>query len=138
VAAGLAYRNLTEQDIDEMEEVFENMKEAAKREDFMEYLKHHLSYHEIFIKASENETLISILENLRMHTLWHRYTYHYYKEDFRNSLKIHRRILDLFKEKKVTPEEVEKAVRDHIERALQPFLKAMEELEGEAQEEDPI
>lgn len=131
VAAGLAYKNLTEQDIDEMEEDFGNMREAAEKEDFMEYLKHHLSFHEIFIKASENETLISILENLRMHTLWHRYTYQYYKQDFRYSLKVHRRILDLLREKKAHPEEVQKVVQEHIEVALQPFLNTMEKLEGE-------
>ena len=52
-----------------------------------------------------------------------------YKEDFRNSLMIHRKIIDLFKEKKVSPEEIEKAVRQHIEVALGPFLAAMEKLE---------
>lgn len=131
LAARLAYANLTDQDVHEMEETYEYMRDAAERKDFMDYLKHHLSFHEIFINGSENETLIRLLQNLRMHTLWHRYTYQYYKEDFRNSLKIHRKILNLFKEKKVPPEEVEKVVCEHIEIALQPFLKAMEKLEGE-------
>ncbi|UCF56042.1 MAG: GntR family transcriptional regulator, partial [Deltaproteobacteria bacterium] len=130
LAARLAYTHLTEQDIDEMEEVLGGMRKAAEREDFMGFSKHHHTFHEIFIDASENQTLIYILGILRMHTLWHRYTYQYYKEDFRNSLKIHRQIIDLFKEKKVTPEEIEKAVRQHIERALEPFLNAMEKLEG--------
>jgi hypothetical protein len=53
-----------------------------------------------------------------------------YKEDFRNSLKIHRRILELFKKKNVSPEEIEKLVRRHIEIALEPFLASMEKLEG--------
>jgi len=129
LAARLAYANLSNQDIDEMEEVFEYMKEAAQRKDFIDYAKYHLTFHEIFINASNNENLIALLHNLRMHTLWHRYTYQYYKEDFRNSLKIHRRIIDLFKEKKVSPEEIEKVVRQHIEVALRPFLSAMEKLE---------
>jgi DNA-binding GntR family transcriptional regulator len=130
LAARLAYANLTQQDINEMEEVLEYMKEAVQRKDFIDFAKHHLSFHEIFINASGNETLIALLHNLRMHTLWHRYTHHYYKEDFRNSLKIHQRIIDLFKEKKVPAEEIEKVVRQHIEIALGPFLKAMEKLEG--------
>jgi len=129
LAARLAYLNLTQQDIEEMEEVFEYMKEAVKREDFRDYSMYHIALHEIFINASKNETLITLLRNLRMHTLWHRYTYHYYKEDFRNSLKIHRKILDLFKEKKVSPEGLEKIVRQHIDLALGPFLVAMEKLE---------
>jgi len=130
LAARLAYENLRDQDINEMEEIIEYMKEAAQRKDFIDYAKNHIAFHEIFINASGNETLIALLHNLRMHTLWHRYTHHYYKEDFRNSLKVHRRIIDLFKEKKVSAGEIEKVVRQHIEVALGPFLKAMEKLEG--------
>jgi DNA-binding GntR family transcriptional regulator len=129
LAARSAYANLNQQDIEEMEEVFAYMKDAARRKDFSDYSTHHLAFHEIFINASKNETLIALLRNLRMHTLWHRYTYHYYKEDFKNSLMIHQRIIDLFKEKKVSPEEIEKIVRQHIEVALEPFLAAMEKLE---------
>ena len=130
LAARLAYANLAQQDINDMEEVFEYMKEAAQREDFIDYAKNHIAFHEIFINASNNETLIALLHNLRMNRLWHRYTYQYYKEDFRNSLKIHRRILYLFKKKNVSPEEIEKLVRRHIEIALEPFLASMEKLEG--------
>ena len=130
LAARLAYENLRDQDINEMEEIIEYMKKAAQRKDFVDYAKNHIAFHEIFINASGNETLIAHLHNLRMHTLWHRYTHHYYKEDFRNSLKIHQRIIDLFKEKKVPAEEIEGVVRQHIEVALEPFLKAMEKLEG--------
>ena len=131
LAARLAYANLTDQDINEMGEIFEGMREAAEKEDIMGFLKHHIAFHEIFINASENQTLVSFLRTLRMHTLWHRYTYQYYKEDFSYSLKIHRRIIDLFREKKVSPEEIEKVVRQHIEIALERFLNAMEKLEGE-------
>jgi DNA-binding GntR family transcriptional regulator len=135
LAARLAYANLSDQDINEMEEILESMKEAAKRKDFIDYAKHHFSFHEIFINASNNKTLIALLRNLRMHRLWHRYAYHYYREDFKNSLHIHRRILDLFKEKKASPHEIEETVRQHIEIALVSFLTAMEELEGEAPHE---
>lgn len=134
-AARLAYTNLTEQGIEKLETLFGEMKEAVKRDDFIAYAKHHVSFHEVFIQASENEILIDILNkilirinNFRMHTLWHRYTFHYYKEESRNSLKVHRRILDLLKSRKATPEEFEKIFREHIEVALQPFLAAMEKL----------
>ena len=129
LAARLAYANLTQQDIEDMEEVFEYMAEAADKRDFSEYSMHHLAFHEIFINASKNETLIALLRTLRMHRLWHRYTHHFYKEDFRNSLEVHRRIIDLFKEQRVSQEEIEKVVREHIERALVPFLEAMGKLE---------
>jgi DNA-binding GntR family transcriptional regulator len=129
LAARLAYINFDQQDIEEMEEMLAYMKDAAQRKDFSDYSTHHFAFHEIFINASKNETLIALLRNLRMHTLWHRYTYNYYKADFKNSLLIHQRIIDLFKEKKVSPEEIEETVRQHIEVALGPFLAAMEKLE---------
>jgi len=131
LAARLAYRNLTKQAIEELEKLFGKMRDAAERDDFMAYSKHHASFHEVFIQAAENEILVNILNNLRMHTLWHRYTFQYYKEDFKNSLKVHRRILDLLKSRKTHPEEIERVVREHIEIALGPFLNAMERLEKE-------
>lgn len=130
LAARFAHANLTQSDIDEMEEAFSLMERAAQKKDFIEYARYHLYLHEIFINASENEILITLLHNLRMHTLWHRYTYQYYKEDFRNSLKIHRKIINLFREENTSPEEIERVVRQHIEIALDPFLIAMEKLEG--------
>jgi DNA-binding GntR family transcriptional regulator len=138
LAARLAYMNLTNQDINELEEIFNDMKEAAQRKDFIDYAKHHHMFHEIFINASKNETLITLLHNLRMHRLWHRYTYHYYKEDFKNSLKIHRRMINLFKEKKVSAERIEKVVRQHIEVALSPFLLSMEKLEKKSSKEESM
>jgi DNA-binding GntR family transcriptional regulator len=129
LAARLAYTNLSQQDIEDMEKMLASMKDAAQRKDFSDYSTHHLAFHEIFINASKNETLIALLRNLRMHTLWHRYTYNYYKMDCKNSLMIHRRIIDLFKKKKASPEEIEKVVQQHIEVALGPFLAAMEKLE---------
>ncbi len=133
VAARLAYSNISVREIKEMEEAMEYMENAVKRKDFGDYSLHHSTFHETFINASHNDILINLLKYLRMHTLWHRYTYHYYKEDFENSLKVHRQILNLFKRKKVGPEKIERLVRDHIERALQPFLSAMKDLEDELQ-----
>lgn len=130
LAARFAYENMTPVDIDEMEKAFSLMEKAAEEKDFIEYARYHLYLHEIFINASENEILIALLHNLRMHTLWHRYTYQYYKEDFRNSLRIHRKIINLFRGENTSPEEIERVVRQHIEIALGPFLSAMEKLEG--------
>lgn len=129
LAARLAYKNLTSQDLEEMEEVLGNMQEAAAGKNYEDYFKHHRVFHTIFIKASENGILISILKNLHMHALWHRYTYQYHQQDLQSSLLIHRRILDLFKEKSVQPRKIEQVVRQHMEKALGVFIKAMKSLE---------
>jgi DNA-binding GntR family transcriptional regulator len=117
---GAFVRRITRQDIEENFPVRAILEGLAARLAYPNFTQQDIE---------EMETLITLLRNLRMHTLWHRYTYQYYKEDFKNSLMIHRKIIDLFKEKKISPEEIEKAVRQHIEVALGPFLIAMEKLE---------
>jgi len=129
LAARLAHRNFTPRDLRDMEEAYQYMRDAASKGDFQDYSMHHAAFHEVFINASKNETLIELLRHLRMHTLWHRYTYHYYKEDFNHSLQIHRRIIELFKNPRTKGQMLENVVRNHIEEALAPFIKAMEELE---------
>jgi len=42
---------------------------------------------------------------------------------------VHHEIIELFKNRRIRSDTVEKLVRSHIEEALEPFLKAMEELE---------
>ena len=129
LAARLAHKNLTPQELRDMEEVYQYMRDAASRGEVHDYSMHHAAFHEVFINASRNETLIGLLRHLRMHTLWHRYTYHYYKEDFDHSLEIHRKIVELFKNPRTQGQMVENVVREHIEEALTPFINAMKKLE---------
>lgn len=130
LAARLACAHITSHDILEMEKAFNMMKKAAKEKDFFKFERHHFYSHEIFINASKNTTLINVLKSLRMHTLWHRYTYQYYKKVHRKSLKYHREIIDLYKAEKPSAKRIEKIVREHIEIATEPFLAAMKKLES--------
>jgi DNA-binding GntR family transcriptional regulator len=83
----------------------------------------------VWINACANLLLIDLLATLRMHTMWYRFSYKYYMQDFRKSLRIHKRILDLFKSKKSDPRQIEAVVRDHIEVAVETFLAYLEERE---------
>ena len=126
LAARLAYENRTQSHVDEMEKCLEHMEISINNNSFEDYSRYHMSFHDVFINASQNQTLIDIIQNLRICTLWHRNTYRFYEEDFGGPLKIHREITDLFKEKKVSPEYVEKTVNLHIIAALGAFLATME------------
>ena len=112
-----------------MEDALASMIQSAEKNDFYEYTCNHKDFHEIFINATNNEVLISKLYNLRMHTLWHRYTFQYYQQDFKESIALHRRIIDLFASKNTSMKELESLVRYHIEIAMEPFLTAMDKLE---------
>ena len=126
LAARLAYENSTQHNGDELEKCLEHMQLAINKDDFAEYSRHHIAFHDIFINASQNQTLIDMIQNLRVCTLWHRNTYQFYEEDFANPLKVHREITDLFKEEKASPDDIEKTVKLHIIAALGAFLATME------------
>jgi len=127
LAARLAYENSAQGNAEEMEKCLEHMQLAIPKNNFDEYSKHHMAFHDVFINASQNQTLIDIIQNLRICTLWHRNTYQFYEEDFGDPLKVHREITDLFKEKRASPDDVEKTVKLHIIAALGAFLATAEE-----------
>lgn len=121
LAARLALPHLQPQDIEKMESAFSRMSEAAKNNDFKSYLKYHTQYHEIFIRASGNDTLIDILENLRNQAIWFRYSYLYVQESYEYAIKVHRKILDYFIKKDA--DHLEPLVKEHILIALGRFIQ---------------
>jgi DNA-binding GntR family transcriptional regulator len=121
LAARLALPFLTAQDLEKMEACFSRMSEAGKHNDFKSYLKYHTQYHDVFIRASRNDTLIELLENLRNQAIWFRYSYLYVQEAYDYAVKVHRRILDDFK--KTDADHLESLIREHILIALDRFVQ---------------
>jgi DNA-binding GntR family transcriptional regulator len=124
LAARLALPNLSDPDLGKMESHFSRMEQAAQANDFKSYLKYHTLYHDVFIRASRNDTLIEILDNLRSQALWFRYSYLYIQESFEYAIKVHRTILDYFKNKEA--DKLEALVKEHILIALNRFIQFLE------------
>lgn len=127
LAARLACQRITAEDLQGMEEAFSGMKRAAQEKDAKLYWKCHLRFHEIFIAASGNPLLTSILRTLRVQTVWHRFYFQYHEENFRNSLALHRRILNLFVRHCADEEVIEEAVRDHLTKGFRRFIAYLKE-----------
>lgn len=121
LAARLAIPNLTPEDTEEMGSSLLRMTEEARKNDFKSYLKYHSNFHDIFIHASKNDTLIEILENLRRQAIWFRFSYLYVQESFEYAIRVHREILDLFVKKDA--DRLEALVKEHILIALDRFLQ---------------
>ena len=121
LAARQAYEKLSPADLKEMERVLAAMKLAAEKNDAKGYWRHHITFHEIFINASGNQLLCDIVHTLRMHMMWYRLSYRYYKEDFKKSYKIHEKILGMFKSEKTDLADLEQVVRHHIDEAVEIF-----------------
>jgi DNA-binding GntR family transcriptional regulator len=126
LAARVAYRRVSQEDLEGMTEALDQMRRAARKSDGRGFWEHHIRFHEIFIRASGNQLLIDLLKTLRMHAMWHRFSYQYYKEDFQKSLANHQTILNLFKSRDADEQEIQRVVADHIEVAVDRFLAYLE------------
>lgn len=126
LAARLAVPHLGPEDIERMELALSKMTEAAKEKDFKAYHQFHYEYHDVFINASKNNTLIGTLENLRRQTIWFRYSYPtaYPEYSFEYLIRVHREILDLFLTKDV--DQLQDLVRKHILGFLDEILHFFE------------
>jgi DNA-binding GntR family transcriptional regulator len=129
LAARMATSHLQEKDIKEMESALARMREGAGENDFKSYFKHHIDFHEIFINASKNDTLIAILENLRQQAVWFRFSYLWHQENFEYAIRVHNEILAHFIQKDI--DRVEMLVREHILVALKRFLEFLAAKEEE-------
>ncbi len=123
LAAREAFSKMTEKDLRQLKKALDGMKSAGQKKEAAKlYREHHQRFHETFINASGNDTLINILSMLRMHSIWYYVSYQYYKEDFDKALLVHEGIFRLFEERDTDGKEIESVVRDHIESQLDKFL----------------
>lgn len=121
LAARLAISHIEQKDLEKMKSILSKMAGAASKNDFRTYFKFHSEYHEIFINASKNDTLIEILENLRRQAVWFRFSYLWHQENYEYAIRVHREILDLFIKKDA--DRLEALVKEHILIALERFLQ---------------
>ena len=129
LAAKLAVANITEEALTRMSRALEEMRAAVRTRDTQLFFTHHLRFHETFIEHCGNELLIDLLKNLRMQSIWHRFSYQYYQEDLEKSFKIHQQILNLYRRKVTDADKLGALVAHHIIVALDRFLSYLEESE---------
>ena len=130
LAAEQAHQKITENALEQMSHVLQEMTKAVNENDTKAYWKNHLAFHDIFIRASGNDILIDVLKTLRMHGLWYRFSYQYYQEDLAGSLGVHQKIFDHFRLQDIAAEAIGKLVREHIQVAFQRFLAYLDEQEN--------
>ena len=127
LAAQEAYQKMTGKAIEKMSHALGEMEKAVKENDTKAYWKNHLEFHDIFIKVSGNDILITVLKTLRMHSLWYRFSYQYYQEDLFRSLNVHQKIFNHFQNQDVEQKEIGKLVQEHIQVAYRSFMAYLDE-----------
>lgn len=132
LAARQASRRITKKECRQMEDAFRGMKLAASNRKASNFMMYHDAFHKTFIDASENTILIEILKKLQMVSIWFRFSHQFavffesQGEYFKNSIKLHENILNLFLSPKRNEEEIEYAVKKHIEDAVGYVLAFLE------------
>jgi DNA-binding GntR family transcriptional regulator len=125
-AAAISIDEINESQLDEMARCIEVMEKSASANNFVIFRKSHYEFHRVFIKASRNELLINLLENLLRKALWFRFSFLYFHENYQFSIEKHKEILRLFRGR--DPVKVESAVKGHIEMGKESFLKYLNEV----------
>lgn len=122
LAARQAVENLGSEDIEAMKMALSKMEEMAEKKDNHSYNRYHNDFHEVFIKASKNDTLIEILTNMRRQAIWGiGYDITPLPAKYIRAHNAHKNIIDLFVNR--DPDGVEALVREHIMLALPTFLQ---------------
>jgi len=125
LAAHQAVENLGPEGIEAMKITLSRLKEMAEKNDNHSYNRYHDEFHEIFIKASKNDTLIDILTNMRRQAIWAiGYDLTPLPAKYIRAHKAHENIVELFVKRDA--DGVEALVREHILLALPSFLQFLE------------
>jgi DNA-binding GntR family transcriptional regulator len=123
IAAREAYSRMTQIELNTIHHALEGMMRATLHGKIREYWKKHSVFHDTFINASGNNLLINIIHMLRIHSVRHRLAFPNYDENLNKSLNIHKKIFKMFKSQNTDKFEIEMIVRQHIDNALEEFLK---------------
>lgn len=128
LAIELACQRMTEEEIAELEGVQEDFRKAVVNGDAMKIAETDEVYHDVIYKGTNNDRLVSILNNLREQM--YRYRLEYIKdEDKRQILLIeHDNILKAVKLRRV--EEAKEAMREHIDNQEITVSKNIKEQEA--------
>ena len=120
LAAREAYSLVDENMIANMKDILFEMQKAVSNSKPEAYWEKHYDFHDSYLKATCNKTLIRILTDLRIQNLWFKKPY--LPSDLQRDLAIHIEIVDHFINRDINEEGIEALIRSHVELGLM-YLK---------------
>ena len=135
LAAREAYATMTETELSEMSTCLENMRRAVRDNDPERYWECHRRFHDSYLLASHNHTLIEILQNLRMRNTWYRFARQLYTGDLQVDFVPHVEIFTHFQKRDISEDALETIMRHHTVIGL-GYLQASEETGAAARGEE--
>ena len=123
LAAGLAAERITDEELEEMERLVVEKTEAISNNDMERLVAVDTSFHETIYKASRNERLTNIINNLREQIQRYRTTSLAYPGRMKRSLEEHRGIVEAIQSRNA--QLAHQVAREHIENAENSMIEAI-------------
>ncbi len=117
-AGRLAAENITEEELEELERLLEQMIAAAEEHDYEKRGELNKMFHMALIEASHNSLLVNICKNVRLGS-WSRITSKNSKMDPNRIATRHRKMLELLRQRDA--DGIEKALQEHIKESFENF-----------------
>ncbi len=123
LAAGLAAERMTEEELEQMERLLVRKAEIIENNDLESIVEVDTDFHATLYKASRNERLIQILNNLREQIQRFRTTSLAVPGRMKDALEEHRKMVEALSERNVTL--AQSLATEHIENAENVMLEAL-------------
>ncbi len=127
-AARMAVENLTEKDMEKLEAINERLAQLAQEGDIKNFFKTHNEFHELFIKAAENEKLMELINQLMLKFNRLRLASLALPGRMEISVQEHKKIIEAFRSK--DGERADNLVRKTASYGGQVLIQSMAQTEG--------
>lgn len=135
-AARMAVENLTEKDMEKLEAINERLAQLAQEGDIKNFFKIHNEFHELFIKAAENEKLMELINQLMLKFNRLRLASLALPGRMEISVQEHKKIIEAFRSK--DGERADNLVRKTASYGGQVLIQSMAQTEGRRVEKNVL
>jgi DNA-binding GntR family transcriptional regulator len=123
LAAGLAAERITEEELEQMERLMVEIGEHIDKGDMEAIIALDSEFHDVLYKASRNDRLVGIINNLREQFTRFRSISIAYPGRLKNTLEEHRHLVEAIAQR--NPDVAQQLAREHMENAEQTLLMEM-------------
>ena len=128
LAAGLAAERISDEELEELQRLLVKVGNAIEENDMAKVVEADIEFHDVLYKASRNERLRNIINNLREQITVIRGVSMRYPGRLKDTQEEHRRLVESIAARDV--EKSQEAARIHLENAERTLMAAMSERKG--------
>ncbi|MDU4960856.1 MAG: GntR family transcriptional regulator [Sporomusaceae bacterium] len=125
LAAGLAAERITEEELEELERLLVQISDLAEQNNVEKLIEYDSLFHDVLYRASRNDRLVGIINNLREQFTRFRSISMQYPGRIQNTVAEHTRLVEAIAQR--NPDLAQRIAREHMENSEQTLLKEFDE-----------